>query len=183
MNLILRYGPAPGDTADAEGELHSAFTGFLLLQLQPDEATAMFGTDGTDAPDPGALVRLVAAAWTQITGQGHGHMLIGACSGFEYVVSGPPSCGFTLGTTRGGYPFAPKDYVPLYAVARGRRPAGLPENEGPAHVDLGIDYRGTRGPGDETIRPGIFSPPPAGSRGPGPGETTATTRPQRLAGP
>ena len=167
MNLIVRYGPAPGDTADADGPLHSAFTGFLLLQLQPGEVTAMFGTDGTDAADPGALVRLAAAAWTQLTGQGHGHMLIGAYSEFEYVITSPPSCGFTLGTTDGGHPYAPKDYVPLYAVARERRPGGAAESEGSDHVDIGIDYRGTKGPGDEAIRPVIFvadnaAPPPPG---------------------
>ena len=168
MNLIVRYGPAPEDTADADGILHSKFTGFLLLQLQPGEVAAMFGTDGIDGADPDALVRLAAAAWGQLTALGHGHMLIGACSGFEYMITGPPSCGFTLGTTDGGYPFAPKDYVPLYAGARGRRPEDQPENEGPDHVDLGIDYRGTEGPGDESIRPVIFvaapptnPPPPA----------------------
>jgi hypothetical protein len=167
MNLIARYGPAPEDTADADGVLHSTFTGFFLLQLQPAEAAAMFGTDGADAADPGALVRLAAAAWAQLTALGHGHMLVGAYSGFEYVTTGPPSCGFTLGTTDGGYPFAPKDYVPLYAVARGRRPAGQPENEGPDHVDLGVDYRGTAGPGDATIRPVIFEPPPTSPSPPG----------------
>ena len=43
--------------------------------------------------------------------------------------------------------------------------------EGPPHVDLAIDYRGTGGPGDETIRPVIFAPPPdaAGAAGGAPG--------------
>ena len=166
MCLIVRYGPAPGDTADAGGALHSSFTGFLLLQLQRAEVTAVFGTDGSDAADAGALVRLAAATWTQLTALGHGHMLIGAYSGFKYVVTGLPSCGFTLGTTGSGYPFIPKDYVPLYAVARGRRPEDQPGHGGPDYVDFGIDYRGSEGPGDERIRPVIFvadastSPPP-----------------------
>lgn len=162
MNFIVRYGPAPEDTADANGVLHSTFTGFLILRPQPSEIAEVFGTDGTDGSDPEALVRLAAAAWAQLTGQGHGHMLIGACSGFEFVSAGGASCGFgPTGDDAGGYAYVPKDYVPLYAVARGRRPENAPAEWEADHVDIGIDYRGTEGPGDETIQPVIFNGVPS----------------------
>ncbi|GFR90055.1 hypothetical protein ElyMa_002558100 [Elysia marginata] len=155
--LIFRYGPAPGDTADSEGRLCSGFTGFFFLQLQPDESVAIFGSVSASS----VLMRLAAAAWSWVVEQGHGHMLIGACSGFEYVASpGAPSCGFTLSTKEdNGCSFAPKGYVPLYAIARARASADQLKNGEPEYVDLGIDYRGTRGPGDETIRPVVFNAP------------------------
>jgi hypothetical protein len=156
MRLIVRYGPAPGDTAAADGTLHASFSGFFLLSVSTEEAAAMLGRDGSGAgaPDAPGLVRLAAAAWLHVTAEGHGHMLIGAYSELEYVTSSA-SCGFTLGRSEAGVPFAPKDYVPLYAVARAAPPDDRPEN-GPAHIDLSIDYRGTAGPGDPSVRPEIF---------------------------
>lgn len=166
MHILVRHGPAPGDTEDEDGEIHTKFTGFFMIDLAADDIAAMFGTDGSDGTNPGAFVDLVRKFWRKVVkpesenGFGGGHLLVGACTGFEYITSGPAACGFQLGTTTGGMPFAPKNYVPLYAVARTRKPAGHvdPPGEEPAppHIDLAIDYRDNDGPGDESIRPTVF---------------------------
>lgn len=139
MNLLVRLGPAPdGATRD--------FTDFTIVPLPSAAAAAeLFG--GGEA-GPAGLVRFAAAAWRRATAQGHGHMLIGVCSSFAYAADDAPGCG------RGGAArIVPKDYTPLYAVMRFENPA----DDAPApHFDLGLDYRGTRGPGDENVRPQPF---------------------------
>jgi len=144
MNLLIRYGPAPGDTEDIMGRLHASFTGFFILPLSTKEINIIFGTD------PELLVNLIRQIWQQITTteSNVGHILIGTYSCFEYITDGSTSCGFQIGTSIKGVPFIPKNYVPLYAVARNYRSTD--------YIDLAIDYRNTKGPGDETIRPIIF---------------------------
>lgn len=169
MDLLVRYGPAPDTTVDGDGAVHADLPDFFLLPTPPEEVAAMV----RGGPDD-RLIELAAAVWLALTAEGHGHMLIGAHTGFEYVsaAAAAPSCGFTLGVSAKGTPFAPKGYALLYAVARAARPEGQPVDGAP-HVDLGIDYRGTDGPGDERIRPVIFAPKPlpevGGGSGGGPG--------------
>lgn len=157
MNLIVRHGPAPCDTEDAEGVLHSKFTGFFVLSMTAADAELAFGDD------PKPLVDLVRQIWAHATkpagegGLGEGHILVGSYTGFEYVVSSSSCGGETLGVTDGGLPFVPKNYVPLYAVARYKKPADCEDPDAPEFIDLGIDYRGTEGPGDpKNLRPTVF---------------------------
>jgi hypothetical protein len=154
MILLVRHGPPPGDTEDPSGELHSAFAGFFILPLSPERVRTLFGTDGSDAEDPAAFVGLVRQIWKAVTGTTcHGHILIGICSGFEHRQAGlAASCGSSLGPSMS---FAPKDYVPLYAVARAYKSADAALGA-PGHIDLAVDYRNTRGPGDPAIRPTVF---------------------------
>ena len=148
-NLIVRHGPSPGETEDAGGLLHATFTGFFTLVLSPEDARRLVGTDGTDAEDPEAFVALIRRIWARVTapraggGLGKGHILVGVFSSFDFAAV--PACGLQLGAS----PFSLKNYVPLFAVARA------------PGVDLAVDYRGTRGPGDTAVRPVIFGAAPA----------------------
>ena len=118
--LIVRYGPAPGATKDAQGKLHATFTGFALI------SESLNNFDQT-----------VAAIWAQVLAEGHGHVLVGTYESFEYVSQlGPQSCGW--GTTKNGISFSPKNYKPLYAVARSDAQS---ESGDRIFVDYAIDYR------------------------------------------
>lgn len=166
LHVLVRYGPAPGDTEDTDGDLHAEFTGFLTVELKADDIAAMFGTDGTDGTDPESFVDLVRTFWRKVVkpesegGFDAGHILVGICTGFKYAET-PATCGFQTGSATGGMPFAPEGYVPLYAVARTKKPADHvdPPGEEPAppHIDIAVDYRNNSGPGDETIRPTVFA--------------------------
>jgi hypothetical protein len=162
MSLLVRYGPAPGDTEDSEGNLHADFTGFFLMEIpetvDPDIA---FARPAEGVPD--MFLIIVKQIWDRVTGGDEdikdcGHILIGRCEGFETVAEGSSACGFTLGSTQAGLQFAPKNYRPLFAVARAKRPDDAPKDV-PAVVDMAVDYRGTTGPGDPGIRAGVFNPP------------------------
>jgi len=163
--LIVRYGPAPLDTADSEGNLHADFTDFVVVTAD-GLGILPGGAAGAEPPDPSNLVALAVEIWKRVCDEGHGHMLIGFHSGFEYVLNGPSACGMALGRTANGTAFAPRDYVPVFVVTR-HIPVG--EGGGPqAPVDLYIDYREAEGPGDLTIRPQLFPPPAAGGASPPP---------------
>ena len=151
IDLIVRFGPTPTDTENAAGELDASFTGCFVFQLE-DGAVATGAASHTDS-----LVDTVRAVWRHLTAEGHGHMLIGKYSGFEYTADGAASC-LSPAEKNAGVKYVPKGYTPLYAVARGnKRPGdGGPGDGGPDYVDIGIDYRGTQGPGDRSIRPVIF---------------------------
>lgn len=145
MDLLVRRGPPPLDTEDSSGELHGGFTGFFLFHLSPAEVQLL-------AVDPSGLRKIIAPIWSQVTAEGDGHILVGKYSKFQYLPpEGLGSCGGqSWGATAGGIPFAPQDYEALYAVAR---MAGPEKGKG---IDIAIDYRGTAGPGDPTIRPIYF---------------------------
>jgi len=153
MNLIVRHGPAPGDTEDAAGRLHSTFTGSFILPLSFENAQRLFGTDGTNAENPDAFVAFVRQIWARVTAPPitGGHVLIGAYSNLECVTSGPLACGSQPEEPL----YAPKGYVPLYAVARVKKPANG-SADSPAYIDFAVDYRGTSGPGDRAVCPVVF---------------------------
>ena len=186
MHLLIRHGPAPEDTEDAAGELHCTFTSYFVFPISAEVAWAMFGSgaessgaessgaenpnaenpdaESSGAEDFDAFLWLARHFWGKVTapeaekGPGHGHMLIGVCSGFEGVMR-DASCGYEelmTGASPVEVPIAPKDYAPLFAVARAKKPADAPV-DAPAYIDLAVDYRGTRGPGDEAIRPQFFA--------------------------
>lgn len=131
MYLLVRYGPAPDDTLDGDGLPHVHFTGFFVLPF-------------TNTPED--FTEVVREIWTRATGEGAGHILIGSCSGFEYCAAGSPACGFLLETSPA--PVAPKDYIPLYAVARAKNPPI-------EYMDVAVDYRVVP-PGDPAVRPFLF---------------------------
>lgn len=162
MNLLVRHGPAPGDTEDDSGELHADFTGFFLVPVPeiPNPA-ALFERPPDNVPD--IFLALVKQIWDNALGddgiEGCGHILIGRCDGFEYVApDSAAGCGFTLGTSTTGIPFAPKNYSPLFAVARAKKPGDAPEGS-LSVIDMAVDYRGTTGPGDPKVRAGVFNIP------------------------
>jgi hypothetical protein len=132
--ILVRHGPAPEDTEDSRGELHTNFTGFFVVRGVEDITSAAF----TD---------LVRQIWAHVTappaagGLGDGHVLIGACSGFEYCAPGGTSCGFQL--SAGGQTTIPKTYVPLFAIARTKC---AEDGQAPAYIDLAVDYRNTENP-------------------------------------
>ena len=169
--LLIRHGPAPGDTEDASGNLHSLFTKTLIVPLSPTDQQSLFG-DGTATTEP--FVEMVRHIWAQVStpepkgGHGNGHVLIGSCSDFEYVFDTSPTCGQSeLGPK--DPQIAPKNYVALFAVARSKKPADYVGGDpAPDYIDLAIDYRGTNGPGDPAAKPIVFGqewithPPPEG---------------------
>ena len=147
VNFLVRYGPAPANTTDSEGNILSQFTNCTVIPTAPETLTNMLGTDGTNGADPDSLVYYVAALWKNAVATGHGHMLVGVCLDVEYAPADP---------TRGAeVQVRPTSYAALYSVMRYHRPADSPETD-PPHVDFAVDYRGTTGPGDTTIRPVIF---------------------------
>lgn len=146
-HIIVRYGPAPGDTEDAAGELHADFRGCAVLPLSAAARAAAL-----DPARPEALVRLVAVVWERVTRAGHGHILVGACAGFEHAAAGPGGCGGAAAAAGRPAP-SPRRYVSLYAVARAAPAAA---DGAAAAIDLGIDYRGGPGSG---VRAVLFPPP------------------------
>lgn len=122
-DLIVRRGPRPEETEDSTGQLHASFTGFFIL---------VFNADEND------FDQVVASLWAQIVADGDGHMLVGQYSGFEYTAQrSAQSCARSWGTAKNGYEFAPKNYKPLFAVARSVRS----EKDGDTFVDIAVDYR------------------------------------------
>lgn len=154
MKIFVRYGPAPEDTADEVGALHSKFTGAVVLGLGHDDAAEL-------ASGSGALHTLAAETWGALSAEGHGHILIGACDALEQLPT-PGGCAMEAAGAA-PLPLLPRGYKPLFAVARARRPEGLPAEPGaPPTIDLAIDYSNSSGPGDPSVRPFIFggAPPP-----------------------
>lgn len=139
--LVARFGPAPADTLDEEGNYNVHYVGTLFLDAPPE------GVDGEEFLD------LVRAIWCAVKETGHGNILIS-----EYTRLGlldpqtgrPPvpiaGCGFSevLGLQgRGAFEaemeIGPQDLKMLFAVAAGD------------HAAIAVDYRKTGGrPGENT---------------------------------
>jgi len=155
-HFLIRCGPSPDNTTDADGSINSVFTECFVESIDAQMFSAMLGVDGSgfDGSDPQALIRYAAAVWRRATANGYGHILIGAFSDFENVPDphNRPSCGSIHSFRDPGR--ISNNYVPLYAVARAYNFDNA--RDGSDHIDLGIDYRGSDGPGDPNIRPVLF---------------------------
>jgi len=154
--LLVRVGPAPERTDSAEDPPDAEFTDSFLVPLTEESAAELLDR----GPEP--LYALAADLWRKVAGDGFGHMLIGESRGFEVAHPGgvPAACGASL-SAEDPPPepqYRPRGYVPIFAVCRARRPDALPpgEPDAPEYHDLCVDYRGTEGPGDTTIRPVVF---------------------------
>jgi len=153
LYILVRHGPAPEETEDETGALNCTFPGHFMVELGGDQVVALFGTKGDEKPQ--AFIDLVKTIWGVVKkpesegGKGHGHMLIGVCTGLEFDTPTTPSCGFGQNAEEAKLLFAPTNYVPLYAVAR-----KLPKDgEG---YDLAVDYRQSTGKKD--LAPFLFPP-------------------------
>lgn len=146
MNFLIRYGPSPGDTMDENGNIHAKLDNYFILPIKTNEVEEMFGTADTNATNPNKFMEILAITWRQIIERGCGHMLVGAYSSFRYTSNEEiNSCGFNMYDFENNMTFAPDNYVPLYCVFNG------------GGTTLGIDYRNTSGPNDESIKPVIFN--------------------------
>jgi len=113
-----------------------------------------------------AMHQVAVGVWRDVLKEGNGHILIGRCSGFEYVdAGGAGGCGATsYGVSAQGAPFAPKDYKALFAIARYYHvdpDSGAREG----YVDISVDYRKPGAtPGDpSTLEPRVFVLPEEGA--------------------
>jgi hypothetical protein len=150
-NIIVRYGPAPGDTEDENGNINATFTGYFILNLSAVETARLF----TGTQNSSAFVNFVRTIWDQVTapknegGYDAGHILIGSFTDFAYLVKGSvPSCGF-VGATDSGVKYTLSGYAPLYAIARAKKGSQI--------IDYAVDYRAVT-PGDTNITPFTFPP-------------------------
>lgn len=159
---LVRVGPPPEEVGGATPE-DSLVDGFWVPL--PDGLAAELA----DPDRPLALYAFAAELWRRVVDAGYGHMLIGETRGLEVApASGAATCGAEL--LRGPAPeegggLRPRRYAPLFAVARARRPEGLPPGapHAPEALDLCLDYRGSAGPGDTSLRPVVFD---VGARAP-----------------
>lgn len=143
--FLVRLGPPPEEAAGEGGP--AAFVESFWVPLPAGRASEL-----ADLARPFALYAFAAELWRRAVAEGHGHMLIGmATAGRAAAAAG---CGAEL-LRPPPRALAPQGYTPLFAVARARRPAeaGPPA---PETLDLCLDYRGSGGPGDVSLRPVVF---------------------------
>jgi hypothetical protein len=160
---LVRVGPPPEEVGGAAPE-DALVDGFWV------PLSAGLAAELADPDRPLALYAFAAELWRRVADAGYGHMLIGEAHGLEAApASGAATCGAEL--LRGPAPEEggprPRRYTPLFAVARARRPEGLPPGapHAPESLDLSLDYRGSAGPGDTSLRPVVFD---VGARAPAP---------------
>lgn len=151
MRFLLRFGPSPETTEDADGNLHAEFTDFAFFEAPADVSLNL----NTRVDNDEFVRAIVAPAWREVVKNGHGHMLIGLHDGFEYILS-PADCRTAAwGEAANNLPFAPRNYRLLFAVSRIMRPPDAPPDL-PPHADMAVDYRGSSGPGDPALTPAIL---------------------------